>query len=174
MPQIDESALQILAEEAETDFESCVYNEYFDCHCVDCNATIQLYAKNWIDRNHYETLGIICEACMQKYLHPVLEAKRHALAKELSALSYDEYLQTPYWRELRLKVLNRDGHCCRLCRSTDQLEVHHNTYERRGMEELDDLVTLCKKCHQNFHDNRSIKPKANGELQSEVNSEANR
>jgi hypothetical protein len=66
-------------------------------------------------------------------------------------MPYQEYLQTDHWQELRQKALDRDGHCCRLCRSLDELQVHHNTYERRGMEELDDLITLCKRCHRKFH-----------------------
>jgi len=61
---------------------------------------------------------------------------------------YDRYISSPEWRSLRLKVLERDQHCCQTCLSTDDLEVHHKTYVRLGNEDLEDLITLCSECHE--------------------------
>jgi hypothetical protein len=52
-----------------------------------------------------------------------------------------------YWRTIRQQCLTRDNHRCRLCNSSEQLEAHHRTYERAGQEQLEDLTTLCKQCH---------------------------
>lgn len=70
---------------------------------------------------------------------------------ELKHMPYEEYLKTPEWAEKRELVLERDGHRCMLCNTRENLHVHHRTYARRGYEELEDLVTLCKEDHEHFH-----------------------
>jgi hypothetical protein len=40
-----------------------------------------------------------------------------------------------------------------LCAAEDvQLDVHHNTYERLGGEEISDVIPLCRECHQGYED----------------------
>ena len=65
---------------------------------------------------------------------------------------YKEYLNSDHWKQIRLKALDRAGNRCQLCSSTDNLNVHHNTYKNRGNEDLKDLVVLCRECHAKFHD----------------------
>lgn len=64
-----------------------------------------------------------------------------------------------YWEEVKRKVRVRDGHCCRMCGKTYNLEIHHKTYQIGGMsivghelEHLDCLVTLCEECHAKVHE----------------------
>lgn len=64
---------------------------------------------------------------------------------------YREYLGSLRWGHQRLMTLDRDGFACVKCRSMTDLQVHHKTYDRRGMENEDDLVTLCKSCHKKEH-----------------------
>ena len=62
--------------------------------------------------------------------------------------TYAEYLRSSVWQEKRAAALERDGHACRCCPSTEQLEVHHRRYpEVLGEEPLEDLTTLCRGCH---------------------------
>ena len=61
--------------------------------------------------------------------------------------SYLRYLLTPEWRSLADQAKERDHYRCVYCGSPDELEVHHKTYKRVGHEELDDLITLCHRCH---------------------------
>jgi restriction endonuclease Mrr len=71
---------------------------------------------------------------------------------ELRAMPYDEYLRTPEWRRTRTAALIRAGHRCALdVAHTEDLDVHHNTYERRGAELQSDLVVLCRTCHHRHH-----------------------
>jgi hypothetical protein len=70
----------------------------------------------------------------------------------LRTMSYPEYLKTREWADKREQALDRDGHRCRVCNSSEHLHVHHRTYERRGNEDLNDLTTLCKTCHESFHE----------------------
>jgi len=53
--------------------------------------------------------------------------------------------------KIRKEVLERDKKCIK-CGSLKKLEVHHIHLEMcGGSEELDNLVTLCKECHTDFH-----------------------
>lgn len=83
------------------------------------------------------------------------EGKQRHIAK-LRDMPYDEYLKTDHWLHVREAALERDGYRCRLCNSTERLNVHHRTYERRGEELPGDLTTLCQPCHESFHENGKL------------------
>lgn len=71
---------------------------------------------------------------------------------QLRTMPYEEYLKTPEWAEKRKQALERDNYRCRTCNSAEHLHVHHRTYARRGNEDRGDLTTLCKSCHEHFHE----------------------
>jgi restriction endonuclease Mrr len=72
---------------------------------------------------------------------------------ELREMPYRLYLRTPEWRRTRAAALLRAGNACSLnVAHTDNLEVHHRTYERRGAELVTDLVVLCHACHGLYHE----------------------
>ena len=60
------------------------------------------------------------------------------------------YFNSPQWQTLRQQVKARDK-VCQLTGATDNLEVHHITYDNLGNEYLDDLVLLSRKAHQFVH-----------------------
>lgn len=64
---------------------------------------------------------------------------------------YRKYLKTTAWENKRCQVMVRDLCLCQDCGSNRHLEVHHLTYVRVGHELLDDLITLCKNCHNKAH-----------------------
>jgi 5-methylcytosine-specific restriction endonuclease McrA len=64
---------------------------------------------------------------------------------------YHAYLQSSEWKSLVSKVKSRDR-VCQLTGSSDNLEVHHITYDRLGNEDLSDLVLLSRSAHQFVHD----------------------
>lgn len=64
---------------------------------------------------------------------------------------YHAYLKSPEWKALVSKVKSRDR-VCQLTGATDNLEVHHITYDRLGNEDLSDLVLLSRSAHQFVHD----------------------
>jgi hypothetical protein len=66
---------------------------------------------------------------------------------------YHSYLQSDYWLAVSAAVKERDVKRCKLCNSPFNLIAHHRTYEHRGNELrfLDDLVYLCGRCHDIFH-----------------------
>jgi hypothetical protein len=76
----------------------------------------------------------------------------------MTKTEYAEYLNTERWKELRRAALRRDDNTCQKCEITrwlaaivyDQdLHVHHTSYIRRGQDgELNDLESLCRRCHE--------------------------
>lgn len=127
------------------------------CHCCDYHTAIQYISAEKqnvkLTLTHYITQEEWDELQAQQKLKARLE--------ELHTMPYPEYLQTPEWQERRLRILERDGYRCQVCNSPKYLNVHHRDYTRRGYEEDSDLTTLCKACHQTFHENgRLIKVEA--------------
>ncbi len=57
------------------------------------------------------------------------------------------------WRHARAFVLERDHYTCQQCSSTEHLEVHHwEPYFVSFDNSPDNLVTLCRTCHQDKHE----------------------
>lgn len=75
--------------------------------------------------------------------------------EKLRRMPYAEYLRTQYWQELRKECLRRAEYRCQRCRkpgpSYANLHLHHLTYERRGHEQISDLIVLCSRCHEGEH-----------------------
>ena len=52
-------------------------------------------------------------------------------------------------------VFNRDGWRCRHCNRGDTLDPHHVVYKSQGgADTLDNLITLCRRCHDSVHAGR--------------------
>lgn len=70
-----------------------------------------------------------------------------------------EYLQSDHWKRTREAALQRADHRCQVCNSSwETLDVHHRTYERVGHELPEDLLVLCRTCHDLFERNGRLKP----------------
>ena len=64
---------------------------------------------------------------------------------------YETYLRSDRWTRKRATRLVLDGQRCRLCDSTEDLEVHHRpgSYQLIPNESVEnDLTTLCRVCHE--------------------------
>lgn len=70
---------------------------------------------------------------------------------QINKIDYNKYLKTNYWKGIKDQVLERDGFKCRLCNSEKELHVHHRTYDYLEDEKLEELITLCKRCHYITH-----------------------
>lgn len=79
---------------------------------------------------------------IQKILNPNIEGEE-----------YQKGAQSGFWN-VREFVICRDNHTCRHCKgkSNDSvLEVHHIESRKKGGNAPNNLVTLCKTCHQKHH-----------------------
>jgi len=64
---------------------------------------------------------------------------------------YQTYLKSDHWKSTRRLMYQKRAAHCKVCFSTDQLQVHHKTYQRKGSERLNDLCFLCDGCHGRVH-----------------------
>lgn len=83
---------------------------------------------------------------------------------------YERYIHSPAWRnkaECRLEI---DGHICQVC-GKEASDVHHLTYDRFGHEDMSDLVSLCRDCHDKAEEiyDPSIIPWAMDEVKDDGN-----
>jgi N6-L-threonylcarbamoyladenine synthase len=70
---------------------------------------------------------------------------------EISGKEYQDGVQKDFWN-VREYVLYRDNHTCQHCKKSNVvLNVHHIESRQTGGNRPDNLVTLCKKCHDKYH-----------------------
>lgn len=69
--------------------------------------------------------------------------------KMLEYTDYRSYLKSPHWQRIREAMLWLAGERCQVCKSPGPLEVHHASgYGCLGTERPEDLVVLCRRCHE--------------------------
>lgn len=67
-------------------------------------------------------------------------------------MRYDQFMASDEWRDIRTVILDIYDHHCAECGATEDLHVHHLTYDRFGGDELmTDLKVLCHSCHEKAH-----------------------
>ena len=71
---------------------------------------------------------------------------------------HEKELASPKWKKKREEVFERYGKQCVECGSTKNIQVHHLIY-RKGHHlweyNVNELIPLCKKCHQKIHDDKT-------------------
>lgn len=69
---------------------------------------------------------------------------------------YYKYLQSPQWRIFRAEIIKERGAKCEKCqKETKQIQAHHKTYARIYKERKEDILLVCRECHEAIH---HIKP----------------
>lgn len=73
---------------------------------------------------------------------------RNEILKEIGYESYSDYLDSPLWKTIRVKVLDRDKKKCYICEGGASV-VHHHSYQKETMagEDMGKLYSLCPLCH---------------------------
>lgn len=73
-------------------------------------------------------------------------------------MSYQDYLQSDWWKERKAKFKAKTHIRCFICRTKDRpLHVHHKRYRRKDgssvlfNEDHRDLRLLCDRCHETLH-----------------------
>lgn len=64
---------------------------------------------------------------------------------------YRAYLQTDHWQALRQDLFTLRGHHCAICSSDDLVDAHHLAYRNLIDCTPDDLMPLCRHCHDLVH-----------------------
>lgn len=80
-----------------------------------------------------------------------VEDEYQRLRQERKAV-YNRFMASEDWQDIRTVMLDIYNHQCAKCGATEDLHVHHLTYERFGGDErTTDLQVLCKPCHEKAH-----------------------
>ena len=70
-------------------------------------------------------------------------------------MDYHTYIRSWQWRERRLAAMTAAGNKCQRCGADywlgNQLEAHHLHYNSLGHERPEDVVVLCRPCHEAEH-----------------------
>ena len=105
----------------------------------------------------FETIGLVVSIVVCVFLWSWLFQSKPEPESEKARRSpkaeYQGYLQSQHWRITRYDAKARAGRRCKRCGTTQDLQVHHLTYARKGFEHPDDLEVLCKRCHYIVHQN---------------------
>ena len=82
--------------------------------------------------------------------------------------NYSKYLESDNWKKIREQVLERDNHKCTVCGDTNNLVIHHTSYDNIGNEKIEDLITVCEKCHNEIHSTRGWNRSKNKVTKKEI------
>ena len=114
--------------------------------CINCNKKFEAKRK--------DTLR--CPVCKKKHASykTMLSRKKHHPEIEMGVGSGNSYKNKH--RALGIQTYRRAKKTkCEWCSSTNNLLVHHLD-ENRYNNNIDNLITLCKRCHQNLHTKRNM------------------
>lgn len=130
--------------------------------CLGCGE--ELTAKSRTDLRQIQSAErTLCKDCRGRALEAsgrVRKQQQNMLQRAwserqamLRSMPYADYLRSPEWHQTRAAALKRSRYRCQLCGAFQwvTLDVHHNTYERRGCELPADVIVLCRQCHTKHH-----------------------
>lgn len=119
-------------------------------HCRECDNKEY---KNYIDRKKSGfrskspvKSGQINKNAQSLTKKSVKKAKMHNKSKKLTVT-----------KETYNYVIERDKYCCRLCGSTNWLQLHHILYRSQRKDLINDVnncIMLCDDCHRLVHKNK--------------------
>lgn len=79
------------------------------------------------------------------------QRRRQTEALRRQNVPYAEYLKTSWWANIRRKKFAATRGRCELCPSRAS-QVHHRHYRTLWAENLTDLIAVCRRCHEKFHE----------------------
>lgn len=113
------------------------------------NTTLKTSDGGYGSSDLWFTLQTADKTCVSN--DPPSQVLKQMLRPDFRTMPYTEYLKSDHWKATRESAVQRAGNACQFCRSTERLNVHHNTYERLGEELPTDLLVLCQTCHGTLH-----------------------
>jgi hypothetical protein len=76
----------------------------------------------------------------------------------MTSREYRDYIASAAWARVRRAALRRARWRCERCEARGDLDVHHRTYVRLGLERPDDVEVLCPPCHEQADAERRTRP----------------
>ena len=124
------------------------------CLCEQCFALIKFNKKDKTELSTEAANNKLKQLKKQKEKEQAAKAKGYELA---GFTSYKEYLNSPLWKEIRRKALQKRKHVCCGCGNRAS-QIHHSSYKEDVM--LDEgryLYALCSDCHKYIEFNNGKK-----------------
>jgi predicted nucleic acid-binding Zn ribbon protein len=114
-------------------------------YCETCGVIARKQYREQYDLEHKDT---IVKRNNEWYLkNKNLVTQQHKKWRELNPDYFDLRDNKRRFGGLRNEVLIRDNYKCQVCGSEKQLDIHHKKY----INEMVNLITLCKSCHKKVH-----------------------
>lgn len=101
-------------------------------------------------RGHGIYARFCCMDCKNAFHSASMKAEANVRFKNWADRRRNKGSVQKAYRALRHSVLERDGFSCVLCGETENLTVHHVNLNPES-NEMRNLVTLCRKCHEEAH-----------------------
>ena len=117
-------------------------------HCWSANGS-NISHKYVYDNFDLDSIPVHDKELSDRHSAKWLEWKRKQ--NEEWWAKYNEYLRSERWQDKREATLQRDGFRCQICLIATATQVHHLTYANVFSEEEEDLLSVCKSCHDNEH-----------------------
>ena len=64
---------------------------------------------------------------------------------------YKNYIASDRWARKKQKYFQKHKKECSACGQKNNIHLHHKTYSRLTIERPNDLVPICKSCHDKIH-----------------------
>ena len=99
-----------------------------------------------------------CQECGNKeYKTKPLHNSLHSSAESLHKIKRKSNKRITVSKEVYNIVIERDKYCCRLCGSTNWIQLHHILYRSQRKDLINDInncIMLCDNCHRLVHNNK--------------------
>jgi hypothetical protein len=135
--------------------------------CYTCGYLLTLnYKRNYV--NNYNLLNYVNENLRNNYYKgkidkSIINQKKHQIKKIFFDYAFQHfnrsynyyhnvYLNSKEWKEKRNLIMDFYNHKCNDCNSK-ATDIHHLTYENIFKEKFEDLIPLCRNCHNKRHTN---------------------
>jgi hypothetical protein len=123
----------------------------YDSQCVECGHTSSPLKKR-------DALAHSAQPpSYDLHLEQRRRAKKHhdyllayLTLRPALAAEYKAYLASATWQDRRGQVMRRANGICEIC-GEKALDVHHVSYRNLGAELPEDLVAVCRCCHDLIH-----------------------
>ena len=126
-----------------------------ECKCKHCSNDIvnEFNNKSTLVTYLFSGKANICSKveCKEKEREiKGLEHQKRKIEFEDKKNDYHEYLKSDEWKIKREERLVIDKYTCVICKEEAE-QVHHLTYIRVKNEDMNDLISVCRKCHEVIH-----------------------
>lgn len=119
--------------------------------------------KGYFPRSSFYGAGCCTEECFRE-LQEMGRRRRQRRSASTKKRWENHRKRSSISGDLKRRVRNRDGNCCRYCGSPRNLHVHHIEYlSQGGANRAINLITLCDEHHAVIHsDKRRYQPLCRG------------